>query len=238
MNQQHTFASWRTVFVAAVMGALAMFAVSQQIRRGDGAASGSTLLAPVSQAPVHNGTSPQSSARSAGGLYPVYINRPAAPPTLVTDRLDVNGNPVTINCSTCHSIKEPNFQNRATADLDEFHQDLTYNHGALTCLSCHNPNNYDTLRLADGSTLLYRNVMTLCGQCHGPQLRDYNQGVHGGMTGYWDRTRGPQYRNGCIDCHDPHAPAFPLMRPTFKPIDRFLNPHAPDAHSSEDDHGE
>jgi len=236
MDQQHTFASWRTVLVVAVMVALAMFALTQQMRSTN-QPSADTLLAPASQAPALDQSSADASADAPDDLFPVYINRPATPPALVTDRLDVNGNPVTINCSTCHSIKAPNFQNRATADLDEFHQNLTYNHGELTCLSCHNPNDYDTLRLADGSTLPYRDVMTLCGQCHGPQLRDYNQGVHGGMTGYWDRTRGPQYRNGCIDCHDPHAPAFPLMRPNFKPIDRFLNPHASNAHS-EDDHDE
>jgi hypothetical protein len=64
-------------------------------------------------------------------------------------------------------------------------------------------------------------VMDLCGQCHGPQARDYAHGAHGGMTGYWDLSRGPRERNNCIDCHDPHAPAFPKVRPVFAPKDRF-----------------
>ena len=59
-----------------------------------------------------------------------------------------------------------------------------------SCLSCHNPKNYDTLALANGEAVPYRRTMNLCAQCHGPQYRDYNHGSHGGMTGYWDRTRG------------------------------------------------
>ena len=98
-------------------------------------------------------------------------------------------------------------------------------HGDLSCLSCHNPDDYGTLRLADQRAVLYRDVMTLCAQCHGPQYRDYLHGAHGGMNGYWDLTKGPRTRNSCIHCHDPHAPAFPSMRPTFKPRDRFLESH-------------
>ena len=65
----------------------------------------------------------------------------------------------------------------------------------------------------------------LCAQCHGTQARDYAHGAHGGMSGYWDTTRGEQVRNQCTHCHAPHAPAYPHMRPTFKPRDRFLVPH-------------
>ena len=163
-------------------------------------------------------------SRTDATRFPVHINRPDAPPALGTDQVDVRGTTVTINCSTCHTIREPNPENGATEDLDEFHQGLTVKHGTLRCLSCHNPGDYDTLRLADGSPLRFEQVMTLCGQCHGPQWRDFQHGAHGGMSGYWDMTRGPRYRNNCIDCHDPHAPAFPMMQPTFKPIDRFLEP--------------
>lgn len=139
---------------------------------------------------------------------------------------DMFGNAVMVNCSTCHSIRAPNLQTRAADALDEFHQGLIYNHGSLTCLSCHNPENYDTLRLADQSEIPYTDVMSLCAQCHGPQFRDYQHGAHGGMEGYWDLTKGGRTRNNCIDCHDPHAPRFPMMQPTFKPKDRFLgSPH-------------
>jgi len=70
-------------------------------------------------------------------------------------------------------------------------------------------------------------VMTLCSQCHGPQRRDYNMGLHGGMNGYWDLTKGGRTRNTCINCHDPHAPAFPLVMPVLPPKDRISVPKEP-----------
>jgi len=168
----------------------------------------------------HRADPASNSDRARGALHPVLIKRPEGPPRLSLDERDALGRPVTVACSTCHTIREPNPDNRSTAQLDEFHQGLTVAHGSLTCLSCHNRDNYDTLRLADGASLAYEEVMMLCAQCHGPQWRDYQRGAHGGMAGHWDLTRGPRTRNNCIDCHDPHVPAFPRMIPTFKPRDR------------------
>ncbi len=134
------------------------------------------------------------------------------------------GDAVTAACSTCHATREPDRSNRRADDLQTFHQGLVLAHGHVSCLSCHNAANYDSLMLADGTPVAFTDVMQLCGQCHGPQTRDYHHGAHGGMTGYWDLSRGPRQRNNCVDCHDPHAPAFPKMIPTFKPRDRFLEP--------------
>jgi len=161
-------------------------------------------------------------ARDTPTIHPVRINRPEGPPTIEVAGVGMFGEGASIACSTCHSVREPNPTNRTPADLDEFHQGMAYAHGDLACFACHNPDDYDALRLADGSTVPYREVMTLCAQCHGPQARDYQHGAHGGMSGYWDLSRGPRVRNNCVDCHDPHVPAFPSMVPTFKPIDRFL----------------
>ncbi|WP_339909455.1 cytochrome c3 family protein [Symmachiella dynata] len=106
--------------------------------------------------------------------------------------------------------------------MDEFHGGMAFSHGAVSCLSCHNDQDYDALKLADGRRVEFTEVMTLCAQCHGPQMIAYQHGAHGGMTGHWDLTRGPQVKNNCIDCHNPHSPQFPKMQPTFKPRDRFL----------------
>ncbi len=151
--------------------------------------------------------------------FPVTIHCPAGPPRVDSGARDLHGQVVTIACSTCHTTREPNPRNRVTADLDQFHQGLHAAHGGLSCLACHNPDDYDSLRLADGTRLEYGDVMNLCAQCHGPQARDYHRGAHGGMTGYWDLSRGPRQRNSCIDCHDPHAPAYPRVAPVFPPRD-------------------
>jgi hypothetical protein len=163
------------------------------------------------------------------GKFPVTIRKPAGRPWVelgppgALGAHDSKGKPLTVACSTCHAARPPNLANRASADLDEFHQNLTFAHGNLTCLACHNPRDYDTLHLADGRSVEYPEVMTLCGQCHGTKTRDYEHGAHGGMTGYWDLSQGPRMRLNCVDCHPPHDPRFPLMKPTFKTRDRFLS---------------
>ncbi len=162
---------------------------------------------------------PTSAPPADPWLHPVLVNQPAGPPRIETGRVDAHGHEVTVSCATCHDVLEPNPAVSRGQQLTEFHLDLEMAHGELTCVSCHNPGNYDQLRLADGRSLEFVNVMELCGQCHGSQRRDFEQGAHGGMTGYWDRTRGPRQRHSCIDCHEPHAPAFPQMKPVFPPRD-------------------
>ncbi len=164
--------------------------------------------------------------------FSVTVRRPVGPPSIELTTADPQGRVGAIACTTCHSVREPNFENRTPADLDEFHLKMPMLHGSLACYSCHNPDDTDTLRLADSTAVEYPDVMTLCAQCHGSQARDYQHGVHGGMNGYWDLSRGPRTRNNCIDCHDPHVPKFPSMQPTFKPRDRFLEPAGSHTNSS------
>lgn len=162
--------------------------------------------------------------------YEVAIRRPKGPPRADVGLRNMQGEKLDVACSTCHTARTPNRKNRTTDDLDEFHKGLSFSHGNLTCLACHNSQNYDKLQLADSTELEFEDVMTLCSQCHGTQRRDYDHGAHGGMTGYWDLSRGPRVRNNCVDCHPPHQPRFPKMKPTFKPRDRFLEPHTGQRH--------
>lgn len=186
------------------------------------------LIRPTPSA-VDNSPAPKSSSartsQSTDGSqpkFPVKIRKPAGPPRCDIGMKNAQGEPITVACSTCHSTRQPNPDNKTTEDLNEFHGSLAIAHGSLSCLSCHNADDYDSLKLADGRRIEFSDVMTLCAQCHGPQMKDYEHGAHGGMTGYWDLSRGPRTKNNCIDCHPPHAPQFPKMMPTFKPRDRFL----------------
>ncbi|EMI53972.1 cytochrome c3 family protein [Rhodopirellula sallentina] len=168
-----------------------------------------------------------SDAHSAGGettSFPVVIHQPDGPPRVKLAGLDPQGRTGEVACSTCHAVRQPNFENKTTETLDEFHQGLVVAHGNLSCYSCHNPDGSDTLRQADGTKIEYQDVMTLCSQCHGPQATAYAHGAHGGMNGHWDLSRGPQVKNNCVDCHDPHSPAYPKMVVGFKPKDRFNTP--------------
>ena len=178
-----------------------------------------SLDAGETQAPTAN-----TQSRSNAPIHPVIFKPYAGPSKIGTGLTNIHGQAVTASCSSCHATTRANIETRSSAELDQFHQGLKYNHGNLTCLSCHNANNYDTLRLADSRAVQFADVMTLCSQCHGPQRRDYEMGLHGGMNGHWDLSKGGRIRSICVNCHDPHAPAFPLVMPVFPPRDRISVP--------------
>lgn len=161
-----------------------------------------------------------------------FARSPAVAPRIETDLVDDLGRPVTVSCASCHANLEPDANTNHAANLIDFHEGLEYEHGSLSCLSCHHAEDYNSLRLTDGRAIDFASVQRLCAQCHGPQARDYERRAHGGMMGFWDDRRGEAVRKSCIDCHDPHAPAMPAMVPTFRPHDRFL------AAPSESEHGD
>ncbi len=154
----------------------------------------------------------------------VTLEKPSGPPVAVA-RSSHTGGPEAVACMTCHAGRTPNPANAGTNDLDQFHQGLKVAHGGNTCLSCHDHRDYGRLHLADTRPVAFTEVVTLCGQCHGPQLRDFNHGAHGGMKGAWDLTRGDRTRRSCTACHDPHAPKYQGAHPVLPPRDRFLESH-------------
>lgn len=157
---------------------------------------------------------------NSGDLHPTIIHHPETIPMVDSGKKLHDGSAAMVRCNTCHSTKTPNVNTNSSDQLDEFHQNMKFTHQSLKCVSCHNANDYESLHLADGQSIPFTRVMELCAQCHGPQYRDYRNGSHGGMSGYWDLRRGPRIRNGCTDCHDPHAPAFPKVLPVFPPKKR------------------
>lgn len=170
------------------------------------------------------GPTPGASPEVRPALHAVVTRRPERVPGVDAGLQDGAGRPVVIACGTCHATTRPRPEIRDAAVLTNFHQGLRYVHGGMSCLSCHNASDYDTLRLADSSPVAFRDAMTLCSQCHGSQRRDYEQGLHGGMNGHWDLRRGGRERHACVHCHDPHSPAFPLVRPVLPPKDRITVP--------------
>jgi hypothetical protein len=158
----------------------------------------------------------------AAPLHPVTIHQPTTLGVVDTSILDVNGTPVGVACETCHGpaadpIVVPG------DNPEDFHASVTVTHGEQPCFACHDREDRSRLKLADGKTLAMAEAMDLCAQCHGPQLRDYRAGSHGGMTGYWDLRQGPRERNHCIDCHSAHQPACQGGMPVPAPNDRGTN---------------
>lgn len=146
--------------------------------------------------------------------------------------VDAKGRSVGVACATCHDPNQSGALAMGQEVPAEFHGGIELAHGTLRCQSCHDPEDRTRLRLADGDTLAMRDVVQLCGQCHGPKYRDFQKGSHGGGRGYWDRSKGPWIRNSCVACHQPHAPAYPTVRPAPPPNDRFLPPHPGEENTS------
>jgi hypothetical protein len=189
-----------------------------------------------------NALSSDASPPDNKNLYPVVVHTKSGVGTLASTMKDPLGRPVGMACNVCHS---PSLDNSIVAakdpDSDDntpFHQqvhDVKEKHGDLTCRQCHNHGKMSqaATHLADQSPVEYPVVVYLCGQCHGPQFRDYTNGTHGGASGYWDLNKGARQRNHCINCHNPHAPAYPMVTPVAPPRDRNLPP-ATEAHSNKE----
>jgi hypothetical protein len=205
--------TWKWMFTGSLFLLLFVFLL------GGGLRLGYSARGPVESHELHDTHDTHVSRER----FPITVNRPAGSPRVATGEVDTLGRQVTVSCVSCHANLPVQPEVRAGEELTEFHQGLKFDHGKLTCLSCHHQEDYNHLRLADGRMVDYPDVQTLCTQCHASQARDYEHGAHGGMLGYWDLTRGPRQRKGCLDCHDPHVPAFPRMFPEFKPRDRFLD---------------
>jgi hypothetical protein len=159
---------------------------------------------------------------------------------------------VRVACFTCHGILQVELSTRAPTPLQPDvlgpHVGLLFDHGTLDCAHCHDPADPSHLRTADARSLPTTEALELCSQCHGLQWTDFQHGAHGGMRGHWDLNAGPRERNHCVDCHDPHRPAFGQYRPMPPPRDRFVpapphranhgsDTHASDSHAS-DAHGD
>lgn len=118
-------------------------------------------------------------------------------------------------CSECHNEDMP--PNPQRRELEEFHDDIVFKHDAKNrwCLDCHDAQNRDKLHLADGRLVDFKESYILCGQCHGPKLRDWRNGVHGRRTGSWN---GQKKYLLCAHCHNPHSPRFKKMKPEPVPV--------------------
>jgi hypothetical protein len=128
------------------------------------------------------------------------------------------------DCYGCHDRKKPpplRFDTNQNLIIPKEHEDIVMKHGSHNrnnlCFNCHNETNLVVLQTRDGRALKMEESPSLCGSCHGPTFRDWEAGVHGRTSGYWDRTLGAADRKPCVSCHNPHAPAFPGRKPAPGP---------------------
>lgn len=117
-------------------------------------------------------------------------------------------------CSRCHARRVTDPTRR---ELVWAHTEIVFEHDAehRWCLDCHGAGRMDMLKLASGEPVPFAESYKLCGQCHGPTLRDWKAGAHGKRTGSWSGTK--EYLL-CVHCHDPHSPHFKPIAPMPPPV--------------------
>ena len=118
---------------------------------------------------------------------------------------------------------------------------LVHGGGNLWCLDCHDNDDRDKLVKLNGDLLTFNESHLLCGECHGPKLRDWDRGIHGSTTGYWDMSRDDgetTVRKLCVECHLPHNPSFASMIPMAGPVTRVDGPGAGHTAEHEEPDGE
>jgi hypothetical protein len=120
------------------------------------------------------------------------------------------------DCMECHRMLKARWHH--DRPLVE-HRDLVLEHGANRfCLNCHHATNRNAFVDYDGSEIAEQDVVLLCGKCHGPIYRDWKRGIHGRQNGSWRVPAADRDRLRCIQCHDPHRPAFRALRPEVGPV--------------------
>lgn len=125
-------------------------------------------------------------------------------------------------CKQCH--EEPSAADAERRPLEIEHTNIVLEHDEENrwCLDCHDFEDRDMLRLASGKKIPFSESYKLCGQCHGPTLRDWRLGIHGKRTGFWN---GPKRYLLCVHCHWPHAPHFSPLEPLPPPLrPQYLRP--------------
>lgn len=120
-------------------------------------------------------------------------------------------------CMDCHGEKDlpPNPERRTLEDKHTNIKLVNHDEDHRWCLDCHDLNDRDSLHLAGGEKVPFTESYRLCGQCHGPQLRDWKIGIHGKRTGFWN---GAKRYLLCVNCHNPHSPRFAALKPLPPPV--------------------
>jgi hypothetical protein len=128
------------------------------------------------------------------------------------------------DCYLCHTRNQAQrllYDDAHNLVIPPEHENIVMAHGSHDrnnlCFNCHNASNLEVFQTRDGRQLSFAESNDLCGSCHGPTFRDWEFGVHGRISGYWDRSLGDHHRLDCVSCHDPHSPSIPSRAPAPGP---------------------
>jgi hypothetical protein len=108
-------------------------------------------------------------------------------------------------CNNCHSESLESLQQPG---IKKAHWNISLNHAGqdvMNCQTCHSSSNLNELTSLTGNIISFDHSYQLCRQCHSQQHDDWIGGAHGKRLGGW---APPRVINNCVNCHNPHEPAF------------------------------
>ncbi|MDY8134921.1 cytochrome c3 family protein [Aquimarina sp. 2201CG5-10] len=115
-------------------------------------------------------------------------------------------------CTECHN--QPLSKMQSNDGLKKAHWDIKLSHAdvnTMNCITCHNGDDMDNLKSLTGNTIDFNRSYKLCSQCHTNQFEDWKGGAHGKKVAGW---APPRASMTCVNCHDPHKPAFESRWPS------------------------
>ncbi|MBK7403616.1 MAG: hypothetical protein IPJ41_03015 [Phycisphaerales bacterium] len=125
-------------------------------------------------------------------------------------------------CDDCHRLFKSSTE-KTTGRVQ--HTEIVFNHGMNNrCSNCHDKEHREKLVLRDGSLISFPGAPLLCAQCHGTTFHDWERGTHGKTLGSWERDNPAFRRLTCVECHDPHSPAFAPIAPLPAPHTLRMGP--------------
>lgn len=120
-----------------------------------------------------------------------------------------------LRCNDCHRLFES--PDDRVGPLYQ-HTHIEFVHGINNrCFNCHDREDRQVLVVRGGERLPFARASELCSQCHGTTYRDWERGMHGKTLGAWRPGAPSMRRLACVECHDPHAPAYDPVEPMPAP---------------------
>jgi hypothetical protein len=111
------------------------------------------------------------------------------------------------NCTECHTEPIENLKQHQLGEKAA-HWNIRLVHASaetMNCATCHTSSNMDNLHSLTNSTIDFNYSYKVCSQCHQKEFKDWKGGAHGKQLGGW---APPRLSNTCVNCHNPHQPAF------------------------------
>jgi hypothetical protein len=118
-------------------------------------------------------------------------------------------------CQRCHKLPLAQMKHDGKDGKTTAHWAVALKHAdasVMNCSTCHFEGDLNSLRTLTNRPVKLDNGYQVCAQCHSKQASDWAGGAHGKRVTGW---APPRVVRSCVECHNPHAPAFAKRMPAM-----------------------